>query len=108
MVFNDSVEQNSPHRSLSGITRGYSEQILPRRKRRRLAFFTGNLFVNIRVLFVLNPKPVLLDNFILVSAIEFPLLSFLNFGTYINITCESSGSSLAIFACVFLNCAPPL
>lgn len=66
---------------------------------RTLAFFTGKLYVNIRVLFVFNPKPVLLDNFIPVSAVKFPLVSSLNFGTYVNSSCESFGLSLAIFTC---------
>lgn len=69
---------------------------------RTLVIFTGELVINnIGVCCFFNPKPVLLDNFILASAIQCPLLPFLNFGTYINITCEPFGSSLAIFTSVF-------
>lgn len=77
---------------------------------RTLAIFNGELSVNLMGFCVFNfvPKPVLLDNFVPISAIKFLLFSLLNLGTHIKITRESFGSNLAIFTSDFLNCSPPL
>lgn len=74
-----------------------------------LAIFIGRLLVNIRVFFFLLLIPNQFSWIISTQSLPSSfLLSFQNIGTYINITCESFGSSLDIFTSVFLNCSPPL
>ena len=111
-VFSDSTEQSFPTDHF-GITRGYSVsrpcQGESREDSGRFHWRThckhqGFLF---SFLFF-NPKPVFSGRFSPLPAIHFPLPPSQSFGTYINITCESLGSGLAIFTSVFLIAPHPL
>lgn len=111
VVFNDSIEQDFSHRSLSRISHGCSVSGSCQGGSRddsghfywtTLGKHQGFFFF---LLLIPNQFSWIISTQSLPSSF---LLSFQNIGTYINITCESFGSSLDIFTSVFLNCSPPL
>lgn len=100
------VEQNPlSFGSLSGVIHGFSvrRSCQGGRRERGLWPFSLEKLVNLRVSFVLNPKPVLLDNSIPASAV--PCLSYL---LALKWTLPVSHLALVtVFTWVFLNRVPP-